>query len=137
MFLQHHLKVPIVNPFSTLFIYFLILATTPLVINEWVALGSNKTYIFKLVIYNIHVTPTDDALMSLYVIYVLNFPRLSLAPDCVDFIGLFTVMDDTTKRLMSSSKCRSVEVINNRARPRSNHMEVDCVNYRQQQQQEQ
>jgi hypothetical protein len=31
---------------------------------------------------------------------------------------------DTTKRLMSSPKCRSVEVINNPARPGSNHREV-------------
>ena len=37
---------------------------------------------------------------------------------------------DTTKRLMSSPKCRSVEVINNPARPGSNHREVDCINYK-------
>ena len=37
---------------------------------------------------------------------------------------------DTTKRLMSSSKCRSVEVINNPARPGSNHREVNCINYK-------
>jgi len=36
---------------------------------------------------------------------------------------------DTTKRLMSSPKCRSVEVINNPARPGSNHREVNCINY--------
>jgi len=36
---------------------------------------------------------------------------------------------DTTKRLMSSPKCRSVEVINNPARPGSNHREVYCINY--------
>jgi hypothetical protein len=34
---------------------------------------------------------------------------------------------DTTKRLMSSSKCRSVEVINNPVRPGSNHREVNCT----------
>jgi hypothetical protein len=39
---------------------------------------------------------------------------------------------DMTKRLMSSPKCRSVEVINNPARPRSNHKEVNCINYKQQ-----
>ncbi|KAJ7015475.1 hypothetical protein NC653_004694 [Populus alba x Populus x berolinensis] len=44
---------------------------------------------------------------------------------------------DTTKRLMSSPKCRSVEVINNLVRPRSNHREVNCINYKQQQQQQQ
>ena len=33
---------------------------------------------------------------------------------------------------MSSPKCRSVEVINNPARLRSNHKEVNCINYRQQ-----
>jgi hypothetical protein len=40
-----------------------------------------------------------------------------------------TVRTDTTKRLMSSLKCRSVEVINNPARPGSNHKEVNCINY--------
>jgi hypothetical protein len=39
---------------------------------------------------------------------------------------------DTTKRLMSSPKCRSVEVINNPARPGLNHREVNCKNYKQQ-----
>jgi predicted sulfurtransferase len=42
------------------------------------------------------------------------------------------VTNDTTKRLMSSPKCRSVEVINNPARPGSNHREVNCINYKQQ-----
>ena len=37
-------------------------------------------------------------------------------------------LGDTTKRLMSSSKCKSVEVINNPARPGSNHREVNCKN---------
>jgi hypothetical protein len=37
---------------------------------------------------------------------------------------------DTTKRLMSSPKCRSVEVINNLARPGLNNMEVNCINYK-------
>jgi len=37
---------------------------------------------------------------------------------------------DTTKELMSSSKCRSVEVINNPARPGLNHREVNCINYK-------
>ena len=37
---------------------------------------------------------------------------------------------DTTKRLMSSPKCRSVEVINNPARPGSNHREVNYINYK-------
>jgi len=41
-------------------------------------------------------------------------------------------INDTTKRLMSSPKCRSVEVINNPARPGSNHREVNCINYKQQ-----
>jgi hypothetical protein len=39
-------------------------------------------------------------------------------------------LGDTTKILMSSSKCRSVEVINNPARPGSNHKEVNCINYK-------
>jgi len=37
---------------------------------------------------------------------------------------------DTTKILMSFPKCKSVEVINNPARPGSNHREVNCINYR-------
>jgi hypothetical protein len=40
------------------------------------------------------------------------------------------LISDTTKRLMSSPKCRSVEVINNPVRPGSNHREVNCINYR-------
>ena len=34
---------------------------------------------------------------------------------------------DTIKRLMSYPKCRSVEVINNRARPGSNHRKVNYI----------
>jgi hypothetical protein len=50
-----------------------------------------------------------------------------------DAKGLFGIeAADTTKRLMSSPKCRSVEVINNPARPGSNHREVNCINYKQQ-----
>jgi len=41
------------------------------------------------------------------------------------------VVIDTIKRLMSSPKCRSVEVINNPARPGSNHREVNYINYKQ------
>jgi hypothetical protein len=37
---------------------------------------------------------------------------------------------DTTKRLMPSPKCKSVEVINNPARPGSNHREINYINYR-------
>jgi len=37
---------------------------------------------------------------------------------------------DTTKELMSSPKCMSVEVINNPARPGLNHREVNCINYK-------
>ena len=39
-------------------------------------------------------------------------------------------LGDTTKSLMSSPKCRSVEVINNPARPGLNHREVNCINYK-------
>jgi len=46
--------------------------------------------------------------------------------------GIWDALVDTTKRLMSSPKCRSVEVINNPARSGSNHMEVNCINYKQQ-----
>jgi hypothetical protein len=35
-----------------------------------------------------------------------------------------------SKDLMSSPKCRNVEVINNPARPGLNHREVNCINYK-------
>ena len=41
---------------------------------------------------------------------------------------MFSRIRDMTKRLMSSHKCRSVEVINNPVRPRSNHWEVNYIN---------
>jgi hypothetical protein len=44
--------------------------------------------------------------------------------------AIFLGVADTTKELMSSLKCRSVEVINNLARPGSNHREVNCINYK-------
>jgi hypothetical protein len=37
---------------------------------------------------------------------------------------------DTTKRLMSSPKCRSVKVIKNPAKPGSIHREVNYINYK-------
>jgi hypothetical protein len=37
---------------------------------------------------------------------------------------------DTIKELMSYPKCRSVKVINNPARPGSNHREVNYLNYK-------
>ena len=37
---------------------------------------------------------------------------------------------DTVKELMSSLKYRSVEVINNPTRLRSNHRVVNCINYK-------
>ena len=44
--------------------------------------------------------------------------------------GVGLTSTNTTKELMSSPKCRSVEVINNPARPGSNHREVNCINYK-------
>ena len=43
---------------------------------------------------------------------------------------IFLEAINTTKRLMSSLKCMSVEVINNTARLGSNHMEVNYINYK-------
>jgi len=55
----------------------------------------------------------------------------------IDLTSEITLIDayfpnesDTTKRLMSSPKCKRVEVINNPARPGSNHREVNCINYK-------
>ena len=59
-----------------------------------------------------------------------------MSPDSLSFafvslLSSIPIMTaDTTKRLMSYLKCRSVEVINNPARPGSNHREVNCINYK-------
>jgi len=37
------------------------------------------------------------------------------------------MVHDTTKELMSSPKCRSIEVINNSVRSGSNHREVNYI----------
>jgi len=39
------------------------------------------------------------------------------------------MLNDTIKEFMSYPKCRSVTVINNPARPGSNHKEVNYINY--------
>ena len=54
----------------------------------------------------------------------------SLAKERIMLTKPKPIITDTTKRLMSSPKCRSVEVINNPARPGSNHREVNCINYK-------
>jgi hypothetical protein len=66
-------------------------------------------------------------------------PTRTSAPSCIVFppdASHFNfkpgIILDMTKRLMSSPKCRSVEVINNPARPGSNHREINCINYKQQ-----
>jgi hypothetical protein len=41
-----------------------------------------------------------------------------------------TPKDRQMVELMSSPKCKSVEVINNPARPGSNHKEINCINYK-------
>jgi hypothetical protein len=82
--------------------------------------------------------------LQLYILLLLN----NLGFSCINNIFLLVLtlgfwfwmkthfdkkmwcLSDTTKRLMSSPKCRSVEVINNPARPGSNHREVNCINYR-------
>ena len=45
-----------------------------------------------------------------------------------------SLSSDTTKKLMFSPKYKSVEVINNPARLRSNHRKINYINYKQQQQ---
>jgi len=50
--------------------------------------------------------------------------------ECVNMESRIMMWYDTTKRLMSSSKCRSVEVINNPARLEPNHIEVNYINYK-------
>jgi hypothetical protein len=48
--------------------------------------------------------------------------------ECVNMESRIMMWYDTTKRLMSSPKCKSVEVINNPARPGLNHREVNYIN---------
>ena len=45
-------------------------------------------------------------------------------------LNISSILFNTIKILMSSPKCRSVEVINNPARPGSNHREVNYINYK-------
>ena len=52
-----------------------------------------------------------------------------VCPNPGPFIGLASA-GYMIKRLMSSPKCKSVEIINNPARPGSNHGEVNCINYK-------
>jgi hypothetical protein len=40
---------------------------------------------------------------------------------------IIKMIHNTTKELMSSPKCKSVEVINNPARPGSNHKKVNYI----------
>jgi hypothetical protein len=53
------------------------------------------------------------------------------------FVPVIHANTDTIKELMSYPKCRSVKIINNPARPGSNHRNVNYINYKQQQQQQQ
>ena len=62
--------------------------------------------------------------ISLSRLYVDSEPSYTISPQG------WLIVTDTTKRLMSSPKCRSVEVINNPARPGLNHREVNCINYK-------
>jgi hypothetical protein len=48
--------------------------------------------------------------------------------ECVNMESRIMMWYDTTKRLISSPKCKSVEVINNPARPGLNHREVNYIN---------
>ena len=60
--------------------------------------------------------------------YIVNYVLIKYY--VILMVGLILLIIDMTKRLMSSPKCRSVEVINNPARPGSNHREVNCINYK-------
>ena len=61
-------------------------------------------------------------------------PTISLrdfASICYSFqYNCMPTLIDTTKRLMSFPKCRSVEVINNPAKLGLNHKKVNCINYK-------
>ena len=63
-----------------------------------------------------------DQISILIVGYVTTWSRGSHQQRCQKL--------DTIKRLISYSKCRSVKVINNPARPRSIHREVNYINHK-------
>jgi hypothetical protein len=61
------------------------------------------------------------------VVYLVerSLPIRGTTPDLLQS----SLMINTIKELMSYPECRSVEVINNPARPGLNHREVNCINY--------
>jgi hypothetical protein len=65
---------------------------------------------------------------TIYWVCFLSYPdaRWKMAIGSTDPLMLC----DTIKELMSYPKCRNVEVINNPARPGSNHREVNYINYK-------
>jgi hypothetical protein len=58
-----------------------------------------------------------------------KFPTMLMFCSKFFVLGMLMVLD-TIKELMSYPKSRSVEVINNPARPGLNHREVNCINYK-------
>ena len=85
----------------------------------------------------LYVDPTFIAQIVRVVIeVVLNAPASTtlVAPTVQIMLMVTTPADsmvtETIKELMSSPKCRNVEVINNSTRSGSNHREVNYINYK-------
>jgi hypothetical protein len=85
-----------------------------------VYLGEGET--LPMIIANDLTTIREEKLLR-----VLKENKTVIKWTLVDIKG---ISPDTTKELMSSPKYRSVEILNNPARPGSNHREVICINYK-------
>jgi hypothetical protein len=79
----------------------------------------------------LQITRTDTALTITQTRYLLSLlHKFGLAGIKPVATPIASGTGDTIKELMSYSKCRSVEVINNLTRSGSNHREVNYINYK-------
>jgi len=79
----------------------------------------------------LQITRTDTALTITQTRYLLSLlHKFGLAGIKPVATPIASSTGDTIKELMSYSKCRSVEVINNLTRSGSNHREVNYINYK-------
>jgi hypothetical protein len=88
--------------------------------------------IFRLMLFPNLTRTINSEVAAAFVAYENTHinPTIVILAKTILTLSHYKRVSDTTKRLMSSPKCRSVEVINNPARPGSNHREVNCINYR-------
>ena len=88
--------------------------------------------IFRLMLFPNLTRTINSEVAAAFVAYENTHinPTIVILAKTILTLSHYKRVSDTTKRLMSSPKYRSVEVINNPARPGSNHREVNCINYR-------